>query len=311
MTINSRHDWVFGGSVKDIIKNKDKMVESYISDMLDRTQEMFKWTGLPDTIPQRELELILQTKGNVTFAKNDDGKLYAFWGSLGGKLNEYYFPIDSIVTNPYLNLSKTFRIDTDCVLIKSDAMMEGNLPRNFRYASLIVESDISIRFGCINKRIMKLISADNDSTKADAENFLAKVEKGEQLGVIGKNVFFNGIETHDFNNANASDVKDIIELRQYLMSCWFIEYGLNANYNMKRESINESESSMNEDALEPLVDNMLRERKEGVERVNAMFGTNISVDLNSSWKKIHKEYYKTDKKDDEPEKEDEHDEKTE
>jgi hypothetical protein len=308
--ISSRHDWVFGTPLKDIVKDKSALIESYVSDMLNRTQEMFKWSNLPDTIPQKELELILQTKGNVTIAEVD-GKLYALWGNLGGKLNEYYFPCDSIVTNPYLNLSKTYNINNDCVLIRNDMMMCGNLPRDYRYATLIAECDISLKFGCITKRIMKLISADNDTTKTDAEQFLKDVEEGTKLGVIGHNAFFEGVKTHDFSDANASNTKDLVELRQYLVSSWFIDYGLNANFNMKREAINEAEGSMNEDSLAPLVDNMLRERKEGVERVNKMFGTNISVELNSSWKVVHKEYFAPTEKPKEEPKEDKSNDETE
>ena len=40
---------------------------------------------------------------------------------------------------------------------------------------------------------------------------------------------------------------------------------------------------MNVDALNPYVDNMLQERKKAVDKINAMFGTEISVELGSSW----------------------------
>ena len=53
---------------------------------------------------------------------------------------------------------------------------------------------------------------------------------------------------------------------------------------MKREALNSAESSINDDILFPLVDEMLRNRKEGAEKINAMYGTDISVDLASSWK---------------------------
>ena len=53
---------------------------------------------------------------------------------------------------------------------------------------------------------------------------------------------------------------------------------------MKRESINSGESQLNNDALSPLIDDMLKQRQEGAEKVNAMFGTNISVEFNSAWK---------------------------
>jgi hypothetical protein len=52
---------------------------------------------------------------------------------------------------------------------------------------------------------------------------------------------------------------------------------------MKRESINSGESQLNNDALLPLVDNMLKCRQEGFDRVNEKYGTNIKVELNSSW----------------------------
>ena len=52
---------------------------------------------------------------------------------------------------------------------------------------------------------------------------------------------------------------------------------------MKRESINSNESQLNEDQLHPLIDDMLTERREAIEKVNSMFGTNIRVDFNSAW----------------------------
>ena len=53
---------------------------------------------------------------------------------------------------------------------------------------------------------------------------------------------------------------------------------------MKRESINSGESQLNNDALYPLIDDMLNSRKQAVDKVNKMFNTDISVELSSSWK---------------------------
>ena len=91
------------------------------------------------------------------------------------------------------------------------------------------------------------------------------------------------------NTKMGNDLKDVIETYQYLKGSWYNELGLNANYNMKRESINESESDMNEDALLPLIDDMLKSREIAVEQINKMFGTDIKVELSSSWKKIRDE----------------------
>ena len=109
------------------------------------------------------------------------------------------------------------------------------------------------------------------------------MEKGK-LGVIAETAFLDGVRAQPYGTTGNSNVlTNLIELEQYFKASWFNELGLNANYNMKRESLNSSESQLNNDALLPLVDDMLECRKRGIEQVNAMFGTEISVSLASSW----------------------------
>jgi hypothetical protein len=75
-----------------------------------------------------------------------------------------------------------------------------------------------------------------------------------------------------------------------LKASWYNEIGLNANYNMKREKLSTTESQMNNDALLPLVDQMLRSRQEAAEQINEMFGTDIHVEFASSWEKLVQEF---------------------
>ena len=85
-------------------RNKDKCVASYVEYMLARTRRMFKYTGLPDTIPDVFLEQYLQRNGECIIAEYN-GQLYAFCGGLGGVLNEYYFPTKYIVCLLYTSPS--------------------------------------------------------------------------------------------------------------------------------------------------------------------------------------------------------------
>ncbi|MCS5737408.1 hypothetical protein, partial [Herbiconiux daphne] len=64
-------------------KNKTSNVKRMNRYMLAKTLSMFEWAGLPDTIPRRELERLLQTHGHA-FITEVDGELYAFAGGLGG-----------------------------------------------------------------------------------------------------------------------------------------------------------------------------------------------------------------------------------
>ena len=61
------------------LKEKDQRAQDYYIYMMIRNQTMFDWKGLPDTIPQRILEMLLQTHGNVCVFKYE-GDIYATFG---------------------------------------------------------------------------------------------------------------------------------------------------------------------------------------------------------------------------------------
>ena len=127
-----------------------------------------------------------------------------------------------------------------------------------------------------------LISASDDKTKQSAEEFLRKIQDGD-FSIIGENAFFKGVNMQTAPTTNSVYITQLIELIQYYKASMYNELGLNANYNMKRERLNLGEVSMNVDVLLPYVDNMLKERQDAVEKINAMFDTEISVKLSSSW----------------------------
>lgn len=285
MSILSRYEryisGLLGGKPCFDFLDKDCCTNQHISYMLNRTQSMFKWNGLPETIPQRNLELMLQMNGNIGIA-SVDGLLYAFIGGLGGEPDPYYMPTLYTVANPSLKISKNYVINEDIIIIPNDSLYIGLLPMFERYASGITETELSIYDANINSRIISLLSATDDRTRASAEKYLMDVISGK-IGVIASDELLGGIKSQPYGTTGHNAITDLIELEQYLKASWFNELGLNANYNMKRESINSGESQLNNDMLLPLIDDMLNQRKIGAEKVNDMFGTDISVELSSSW----------------------------
>lgn len=266
---------------------KEQCMRNYIVYMLDRTQRMFEYKGLPDTIPARMLEFQLQVNGFTCIAKHN-GELYAYWGGLGGEPDVYLRPTICVVSNAAQKFSKSFKIDEECVIIRNDAFLYGMMPLFRRYATAMVENDLSFRLASINSRIQALITAPDDITAVAGNKYLEDIEDGK-LGVIASNEFLDGLKAQPIQGSMRT-FTDLIEYQQYLKASWFNEIGLNANYNMKREKLSTTESQMNSDALLPLVDDMLEQRRLGVEKVNEMFGTNITVDFCSSWKKLIEEF---------------------
>ena len=135
----------------------------------------------------------------------------------------------------------------------------------------------------INSRMISLISASDDRTLKSSESYIKHILDGD-LSVVSEDAFLNGVKVQPYAKATNDTLSKLIEYNQYLKASWFNDIGLNANYNMKREAINSNESQLNDDMLFPTVDDMLERRKEGIEKVNKMYGTNITVELNSSWR---------------------------
>lgn len=287
-TVPNRWNWKVEliGNTSDI--TLEELIDLYISDILITTQSMFKYTGLPDTLPQKDLELIIQCNGSATIAKANNGKLYAFRGGLGGVPDAYYLPTVSVVSNPYLNLSKTFKIGVDCVVIKNDALYFGLLPHIKRVAYLLAQADISFKFGLINSRVPAIPVAGDDGTKASFDVFFRHIVTGDKFDIPIDEVILNKLSVFDYGKQH-NQLTNLIELRQYIMGTFFQSIGIEAPFNMKREAINEAEASLNQDVLIPKIDDMLKVRKEAIEKVNELFGTSITVELNSVWAQMRKQ----------------------
>ena len=266
--------------------DKGMLLSSYIRYYLARLQSMFKYEGLPDTIPAKWLENYLLVNGFTVWVKDGDDLIVTYAG-VGADPDVYFIPTKAIVSNPYVKnkeTDRTYTRDVDCVVMLNDTYAQGLLPMLKKYCAQMVEIDVSFYMNTVMSRGTALLSATNDNTKASAELWLKQIKEGK-LGVIGEASFTMTDKDLTVNQLTGTDttLTNLIEAMQYVKASLYNELGLQANYNMKREAINSGESQLTEDQLHPLIDNMLKERQEALEKVNAMFGTNISVTFNSAW----------------------------
>ena len=269
-------------------ENKSECVHNEIDYMLIRCLEMFRYNNLPKSIPARTLELFLQTGGVVGWTDKPDGKLRVFFGGLGGEPDEYYRPTIFTLANPALKYSAELKIiwdegqEGDLVVMLNDGLRKGLLPLHRKFASQIVENDLSLKVSCINSRMPFLLSADDDRTRKSAEEYLRNIEEGK-IGVVNNAAFLDGLQEHQLGNQTHMVFNQLVEHNQYIRSTWYAQLGLNSMFNMKKEAISDAEKQMSEDELLPLIDDMLHERQRALDIINEKFGTNITVEFNSSW----------------------------
>ena len=262
-------------------KDKKVIADTIGYNIITKLQSMFKWEGLPETIPQKWLEVMLVSKGHA-FVTEVNGELYAFTGGLGGEPDPYYQPTICVVANPALKFSKECKIGEDGILISNDTLRHGIIPLVGKYAGLLAENTITTRIAIIMSRITNIISGSDESTISSALEYLRQIERG-QLGIIEESPFLEDLKVQAGALQSVTRLTDLIEMEQYLKASLYNELGLQANYNMKREAINGAEAALGDDVLQPFIDNMLKCRQEACELINAKYGTEISVDFSSAW----------------------------
>lgn len=261
--------------------DKRKNIETYILNTLCKTQSMFKYHNLPDTIPEKILEKFLQKHGFVCFATYNN-ELYIFYGGLGGMSDVYNQPTICTVSNSALNFSKDLEIDKDCIIMENDSYKMGLIPIIEKYSAMLVENDISTFLATVNTRITTIFSGGDEITKNSAEEYLRNILAGK-LGVIVDNPFLNSLVINPASKSQDNSIQNLITQNQYIKACLLNELGLNANTQLKKERLISAEIANNSDSLYPFIDDMLECRRMGIDKVNKMFGTSIEVELNSSW----------------------------
>ena len=262
------------------ITNKKEQLSKFRADMLNKSLTMFEWKNLPDTLPAVEIEKQLQTNGYSIIAKVE-GNIYAFQGGFSGQ-DPYNQPTKAIVNNPSLNYNGTFTINDDCVIIKNDDMQQGLIHIYNKYGTLLIENQITMLMTDYNYRMPFTISSKDDSTTQSAREYLQKVIDGS-LGVIGEAKLFDALKVTPTNNKGVNSFADLYGYQQFIEAQLNNTIGLATNNNMKRERLTTNEIEVNKNASYPLIDNMLRNRKQAVEKINKMFDLDINVEFSSIW----------------------------
>lgn len=262
---------------KQELYNKDKYITNYCSYMFAKTNELFIYKNVPEEIDIKRMEYFLQKNGFVFFTK--DTKSHFYNGALFD-FNVYEEPtkINAVLENRTV---KEYDLLKDGVLIKNDFLMLG-LEKIFKkYGVMLNECEITLYLSSIMNRVQFLINANDDKTKQSADIFLDKIYKGD-FSIISSNAFFDGVEVNALNSNQNSTINNI-ELTQYIRASAFNEIGLNSNFNMKRERLNEKELSLNENAIKPFIQDMFECRKIAIDKINEMFDLNIEVEMSTLW----------------------------
>ena len=257
-------------------------------------QRMFIYENLPDTLPAREIELNLLLTGHcVVFWDNNvpgdgiaEGALITANTNIWG-YDLYYRPTNATFANPIIN-SRNLEIGKDCEIIYNNSLMDnisyiptdGSLNTFIsRYARQLADIESTINIYAVNSRIVSFPVASNDNVMQSLKSFFKKWRNGES-SIITDDTIINEFRNVDITNRNIKDgINDWLIARDKILEQFYREIGVKM-YNPKKAQVNNEEVEANDQLLLISHDDMLEQRKEGIERINQHYGTNINVYIN-------------------------------
>ena len=293
--------------IENFNRDKTKIFQYLINNMLKRTMGMFEYKNLPETLSAISIEKYLQGSGTCLVIHatkemigNAEAKpgLYALPCKAGGRLDANYVPTLAVVSNAWLDLNKSDfdLLKNEAVYMWNDSLREGFAGMYSLYASELTDNILTLHFQEVHNRILSIVKATTEDEKKDAEDFFKSYEDGKFAALMSEE-FIETLKNNrvdPFKGSANSSIKETLEARQWLLAHWNIEVGLNDNYNMKRESLNENEIEANADTLTTLLDDMFKCRKRDIDKINELwcgkvegFDKPIEVDFSSSWKRVH------------------------
>ena len=263
----------------------------WFNKLLNVCLQIFQYKNLPKGLTSRELELNLLLTGHAAVIANPQksGQLFTPPASAISGVSEYYQPTWMIFTNPVITAKngQQYIIGKDCGVIYNNSlqdsiwyiMSDGSMLSFIgRYARQLADIESSINIYVVNTRITSIPVTDDNTVLESIKLFFKKLTLGKRAIVTDSSIVekFRNI---DINNKNVDGINDLLLARDKIIEQFFRELGVKM-YNPKKAQMIEEEVESNDQLLVISTDDMLKARKDGIEKVNNMFGTNISVSLN-------------------------------
>ena len=247
---------------------------------------MFDYDNLPPMLPQREIELNLILTNHCVVFQDAKNQLITASTNIFG-FDVYYNPTDAMYANPNLRYKK-LSIGQNCEIIYNNNLKDnvnfipsdGSLKSFiYRYSRMLADVESTINIYTVNSRLTSYPVASNDKVANSIKSFFKKVKSGKNA-VISDDAIIQEFRNVDINRTSLKDgINDLLIARDKILEQFYRDIGVRM-YNPKKAQVTEDEIEVNNQLLLISKEDMLKEREEGVNRVNDMFGTSITVKIN-------------------------------
>ena len=281
----------WAAAVSQPLKTEDTALAHYRRHLLNRLQTLFVWDGFNENVPTQYIEGNLLLNGVCGFLFRD-GVLnpVPVWGAEAP--DEFYRCKNFTYAQPVLGSGI---VDSDSV-IYNDSLAPG-FPVDCKetidkYADLLAAADISLKIAIKNSRLTHFFTTDNEQDVKTVNDILDGVSKGAMAtAAFSKTLIGDGVKILPAVSHGVDFMRQLSETTEYIYNRFLSEFGVHANTILKRERQLTDEIDMQIERPAFNVWGMLQSRMEGAARINAKYGTNISVKLNPAITIVEETHY--------------------
>lgn len=243
----------------------------YYNRLTDLMISQFEWINLPPTCDARFLELVLFADGMAVFFKDEILGYLTLQTMIGGPLDVYRIPI---IRRAYASNGYNMELDNlNSVLIFNNSLHINSLLDIEMYALRLYEIQRAIDINVKNQKTPKIVCCD-ENERLTIVNLFKKYEGNEPF-IYGQKGLNARLDMVDVSSPYVADKLQV--LKQLIWDEAMSYIGVANTNTSKRERLNTAEVASGMGDVEAQRFTRLAERQRACDKINAMFGLNVSV----------------------------------
>ena len=286
---SSQGDYVQNAIYSKFVNNntqQEKFLEEYMYRRLltELAVNRFKWTGMPEEIDCRFLELTLFYQAlSLFYFEGRFDKYMAVRGGGIGAINaldqptEYLAILNGTDGAPNRQLKKD-----ECVPIWANYLRTPDWDVVSIYSNRLSDFDVTVDTNVIGLRHPTVFAVE-ESERQSFVNIFRTIQRGEPAIYGYKNLSPQDLKDKLFalnTGVQTSAVTDVQISKSKVWNECMTYLGINNSNQEKRERLVEDEVSANNDQVNAFRNIALNARKQACEEINKMFGLNVDVEWN-------------------------------
>nr|DAE21699.1 MAG TPA: upper collar protein [Podoviridae sp. ct3lO13] len=253
--------------------NNDSYIQ-YFYRLMELSISMFEWNGLPKTVDPRYLELHLFKNGSMVYFRDEVMGDLCLDCIANGQFDVYGNPISRRAYSSYNQYQKTLN-ESDSVIIWNNYLRQPSVLDVKMFAKRLYNLDRIIDVN-VNAQKTPVLVQGTEKQRLTLVNLYKEFDGNAPFIFGDKNLDLNSLRAISTNAPYVAD--KLYQLKTQIWNEALTYLGISNLNIQKKERMITDEVQRNQGGTIASRYSRLEARREAVEKINNMFGTDISVD---------------------------------